>query len=180
MPAGQRCQAPAEMLFHSPFAPNSLLSWLYHAKEAAKPGGLRTFLFSIHCDDLFFVISPACLADSVRHHQSSAFAALDQRSSTHFPVCSLAVSSRFGMFVFRTNRHGLHLPYTNFNAIPYDGQSLCNLPRNKRAPKHTRQLYGYVHSLSRCFLSEIAGLRESFACASKVLIPAAAQGCRMT
>ena len=65
---------------------------------------LKDFLRSlVHCDDLFFIVGPACLADPVRHHKRSAFAALYKCRSRHFPVCSLAVASCLGMFVFRTD-----------------------------------------------------------------------------
>ena len=72
-------------------------------RASEKPSGL------VHRDDLFFVIRSASLADSVGSHQGSAFAAANKRRSGHFPGCSSAVSSRFGMLIFRTDRHGSHL-----------------------------------------------------------------------
>ena len=59
----------------------------------------------INTDDFFLIIRAACLAYSVRHHQGAAFAALNQCRSTHFPVCSSLISSCFGRFILRTNRH---------------------------------------------------------------------------
>ncbi len=60
-------------------------------------------LFSIHCNDLFFIIASASLAYSVRHHQSTAFAALYKCRSCHFPAGSVLISSCFGMLILRTD-----------------------------------------------------------------------------
>lgn len=57
----------------------------------------------ILCDDLFLIIRTALLADSVRHHQRAAFAALYKSRSAHFPICASLVTSSFGRFIFRTD-----------------------------------------------------------------------------
>ena len=67
----------------------------------------------IHSDDLFLIIRSASLADSVRSHKSSAFAAAYKRRSSHFPGSSSAVPSCFGMLIFRADRHGFTPPYTS-------------------------------------------------------------------
>ena len=60
-------------------------------------------------NDLFFVVGAACLADLVRYHQRTAFAALDQCRIAHLPVCSAAVSSCLRGLILGTNRHMIHL-----------------------------------------------------------------------
>ena len=59
----------------------------------------------INAYNLLLVIRTASLTNSVRHHKCAAFAALYQCRSTHFPVCSSLISSTFGRFILRTNRH---------------------------------------------------------------------------
>ena len=61
--------------------------------------------------NLLFVVRTASLTNSVRHHQCAAFAALYQCRSAHFPVCSSLISSTFGRFILRTNRHCVTPPY---------------------------------------------------------------------
>ena len=70
-----------------------------------------TYKKLIYRNDLFFVIRSTSFAYSVRHHKSTTFAAFYQVRSTHFPVCSSLISSSFGRFILRTNRHRLHLLY---------------------------------------------------------------------
>ena len=53
--------------------------------------------------DLLLIVRTASLANSVRHHQCTTFAALYQCRSAHFPVCSSLISSTFGRFILRTN-----------------------------------------------------------------------------
>lgn len=60
-------------------------------------------------DDFSLVVRTASLANSMRHHQGTALAALYQIWSAHLPVCSTAVSSSFRRFILWTDRHGLHL-----------------------------------------------------------------------
>ena len=59
----------------------------------------------INAYDLLLIVRTASLANSVRHHQCTTFAALYQCRSAHFPVCSSLISSTFGRFILRTNRH---------------------------------------------------------------------------
>ena len=66
-----------------------------------------------NADDLSLIIRATSLADSVRHHQSAALAALYQVRSAHLPVSPAAVSSRFGRLILRTDRHG----YTSFISL---------------------------------------------------------------
>jgi len=62
--------------------------------------------------NLLLVVRTAVLAYSVRHHQCTALAALNQSRSTHLPVCSSLISSTFRRFVLGTNRHRFTPPYT--------------------------------------------------------------------
>ena len=65
---------------------------------------------SVLCaDDLALIVRPASLADAMRRHERSAFAATNESRSCHLPVSSSLVTSRGRMFVFRTNGHLLHL-----------------------------------------------------------------------
>ena len=66
-------------------------------------------------DNLFLVVASASLANSVRHHQCAALAALNKIGSSHLPVCSSAVSSGFRMFILRTN--STHVTYTSLWSI---------------------------------------------------------------
>ena len=59
----------------------------------------------VNTNNLLLVVRTASLTNSVRHHQCAAFAALYQCRSAHFPVCSSLISSTFGRFILRTNRH---------------------------------------------------------------------------
>lgn len=86
-------------------------NFLYPSAFGNRKGILKKMPFCIfgsisHCDDLFFVVCSAGLADSVRKHQLAAFAALNESRSRHFPVCSSLISSRLGAFIFWTDRHG--------------------------------------------------------------------------
>ena len=96
------------------FADRHSLFWMFCLKTKAS-GTFPRSLVSLHFtlilyrNDLTLVVASASLAHSVRHHKSSALAALYQVGSAHLPVCSAAVSSRFGRFILRTDRHGLHL-----------------------------------------------------------------------
>ena len=67
--------------------------------------------FLVLCNDLLLVIRTALFADSVRQHQRAAFATLHKSRSGHFPVRASLVTSSFGRFIFRTNRHFLTPPY---------------------------------------------------------------------
>lgn len=85
---------------------------LAHAKGSSCLGKRFLFLFFlVLCNDLFLVIRTALFADSVRHHQRAAFATLHKSRSGHFPVRAPLVTSSFGRFIFRTNRHFLTPPY---------------------------------------------------------------------
>ena len=86
--------------------------------KGRKPSGFLPASFSFHIsylslrlgiDDLSLIVRAAGLADSVRHHQRAALAALYQGRSAHFPVRSSLVSSGFGRFILRADRHYLHL-----------------------------------------------------------------------
>ena len=69
------------------------------------------FFGLVNRNDLFLVVASTSLANSMRHHKRTTFAAFYQVRSTHFPVCSSLISSSFGRFILRTNRHRLHLLY---------------------------------------------------------------------
>ena len=69
------------------------------------------FFGLVNRHDLFLVVASTSLANSMRHHKRTTFAAFYQVRSTHFPVCSSLISSSFGRFILRTNRHRLHLLY---------------------------------------------------------------------
>ena len=72
---------------------------------------LKLIFQLINRNDLFLVVRSTSLAYSMRHHKSTTFAAFYQVRSAHFPVCSSLISSSFGRFILRTNRHRLHLLY---------------------------------------------------------------------
>ncbi len=62
-------------------------------------------------NNLFLVVRTTSLANSVRHHKSTALAALYEIGSSHLPVSSATVSPCLGMFVLRTNStHGFTPP----------------------------------------------------------------------
>lgn len=65
-------------------------------------------------DNLSLIVSAAILADSVRHRQLAALAALHKSRSSHFPICSSLVSVASGRFILRADGH---LVYTSL-AIP--------------------------------------------------------------
>ncbi len=56
-------------------------------------------------NNLFFIVASAVFAYSVRNHELPAFAAPHQSGLCHLPVCSSSVSSSFGRFIFRADRH---------------------------------------------------------------------------
>ena len=87
-------------------------------------------------NDLFLVVGAACLADLVRYHQRTAFAALDQCRIAHLPVCSAAVSSCLRGLILGTNRHMIHLL-----------RSLSR-PRFESSPEIV--LFDYSQSLPAC------------------------------
>ena len=74
-------------------------------------------MLSLYRNHFFFVIRSASLADSMRYHQSAAFAAFDQGRFAHLPICSAAVSSCLRGFIFGTNRHVILPPI--FPDFPY-------------------------------------------------------------
>ena len=76
-----------------------------------KPLLSQAYFQLINRNDLFLVVRSTSLAHSMRHHKSTTFAAFYQVRSAHFPVCSSLISSSFGRFILRTNRHRLHLLY---------------------------------------------------------------------
>ena len=76
-----------------------------------KPLIFSTSFGLVNRNDLFLVVASTSLANSMRHHKRTTFAAFYQVRSTHFPVCSSLISSSFGRFILRTNRHRLHLLY---------------------------------------------------------------------
>ena len=95
-----------------------LIPLLRNKLKGRKPSGFLPASFSFHIsylslrlgiDDLSLIVRAAGLADSVRHHQRAALAALYQGRSAHFPVRSSLVSSGFGRFILRADRHYLHL-----------------------------------------------------------------------
>lgn len=59
----------------------------------------------VNAYNLLLVVRTASLTYSVRHHKCAALAALYQCRSAHFPVRSSLISSTFGRFILRTNRH---------------------------------------------------------------------------
>ncbi len=67
------------------------------------------YTLTLCCDDLFLIVRTAALANSVRHHQRAALAALNKSRSRHFPVRSSLISVASGRFVLRANRHQYHL-----------------------------------------------------------------------
>ena len=93
-----------------------LTHFILHAQKRYKLKiPLRTgevFLLILR-DNLFLVVASAIHADSVRSHQLTAFAALYQSGSRHFPVCSSFISSCLGRFIFWTDRHG----HTSLNLL---------------------------------------------------------------
>ena len=74
----------------------------------------RVFYYlSLNLNDFALVVRTAGLADSVRHHQCAAFAALHQSGCAHFPICPSLISSGLGRLILRTDRHG----YTSLNCL---------------------------------------------------------------
>ena len=66
----------------------------------------RVFYYlSLNLNDFALVVRTAGLADSVRHHQCAAFAALHQSGCAHFPICPSLISSGLGRLILRTDRH---------------------------------------------------------------------------
>lgn len=68
----------------------------------------------INAYDLLLIVRTASLANSVRHHQCTTFAALYQCRSAHFPVCSSLIASCFGRFILWADGH---FGYTSLNLL---------------------------------------------------------------
>ena len=105
----------------------------------------KAFELFVDFNDLFLVVGAACLADLVRYHQRTAFAALDQSRIAHLPVCSAAVSSCLRGLILGTNRHMIHLLRSQ------------SRPRNESSPEIV--LFDYSQSLPACqlFFSVFSG-----------------------
>ena len=126
---------------------SSSASFLCVRKRPRKNRGLfaKFFASGINFNDLFLVVGTACLADLVRYHQRTAFAALDQCRIAHLPVCSAAVSSCLRGLILGTNRHMIHLLRSQ------------SRPRMKSSPEIV--LFDYSQSLPACqlFFSVFSG-----------------------
>lgn len=102
---------------HSLYSNTQKRSVQVHIRPTKKPAQLPPCRFLgfdagtsiLSRDDLFLIIRSAALADSVRHHQCAALAALNKSRSRHFPVRSSLISVASGRFVLRANRHQYHL-----------------------------------------------------------------------
>ena len=122
------------------------------------------FFGLVNRNDLFLVVASTSLANSMRHHKRTTFAAFYQVRSTHFPVCSSLISSSFGRFILRTNRHRLHLLYAF--SIHFIVRRTCT-----GGPSHSHFIH-YTHASAVCqaFFSYFVSLRVSLAIASSSLV----------
>ena len=100
------------------------------------------FFGLVNRNDLFLVVASTSLANSMRHHKRTTFAAFYQVRSTHFPVCSSLISSSFGRFILRTNRHRLHLLYAF--SIQFIVRRTCT-----GGPSHSHFIH-YTHPNIEC------------------------------
>ena len=89
--------------------PSGFLTTLFQRTRILSVSFITGWKLFLYLYDLPLIIGSASAANPMGHHQSAAFAALYQVRSAHFPICSPAVSSRFGRFIFRADRHSLHL-----------------------------------------------------------------------
>ena len=69
--------------------PGKGLNYLIHRGLSPEPA-------SAHLNDFPLVIRAAALADTVRHHQGTAFAAFHQRRDLHFPIRPPLVPAALG------------------------------------------------------------------------------------
>lgn len=82
---------------------------LAYKKTEPPQGSCFSVSLIFYFDNLFLVVASAGFANSMRHHQLTALAALYKIHRAHLPVCSSLISSSLGRFILRTNRHRFHL-----------------------------------------------------------------------
>lgn len=92
----------------------SSLFYLYTAKPSQ--------LFCCSRDNLFFIVASAIFANTVWYHQSATFTAFYQSWSSHLPVCSTLISSRFRRFILRTDTH---VDYTSSELLKHFFHYTC-------------------------------------------------------
>ena len=101
----------------------------------------------INAYDLLLIVRTASLANSVRHHQCTTFAALYQCRSAHFPVCSSLIASCFGRLLpyeDPVRKYRNHIPSDSCSdhiqgrypcSLPYTGSLPANSPEFHRTQK---------------------------------------------